>query len=246
MRVVAIVSGGLDSTTLAYHLAAEDHELAVLSFNYGQRHGPRELPCAEQAIADLRARHRVDVPHHIVDLRAVTQLLSASSLTNPDQAVPEGHYAEGTMRATVVPNRNLIMLSVATGYAVSIGAEAVATAVHAGDHFIYPDCRPEFIAAAERAFQVGNEGFVHEGFRVVTPFLHSTKADIARLAGELGVPIGQTWSCYMGGDVHCGRCGTCVERIGSLVEAGVDDPTEYTDRDFWRQAEEEYAAGVRR
>lgn len=219
MRAVAIVSGGMDSVTLAYLLARE-YELTLLSVDYGQRH-VRELDCAAKAAAALRA------DHHVVDLRSVAGLLRGSALTDPSVDVPLGHYEAPTMRATVVPNRNALMLDVATALAVSSGAHAVATGVHAGDHAVYPDCRPEFVDAYERMVRVANEGFVVDGFQVLAPFVHLTKADIAGIGAELGVPWADTWSCYQGGARHCGACGTCVERREAFDLAGVDDPTDY-------------------
>jgi 7-cyano-7-deazaguanine synthase len=230
-HTVAIVSGGMDSVTLAYHLAARGDALHLLSFDYGQRHGSRELDCAAQCARDLGA------VWDRIDLSGIRDLISASSLTS-DQAVPDGHYAEQTMKATVVPNRNMMMLSIAAAIAVSEKADAVATGVHGGDHFIYPDCRPEFVAAASAAVLIGNTGgFAAAGFRgIEAPFVHHDKAWIAGEGDRLGVPWHHTWSCYKGGDVHCGRCGTCVERREAFHLAGVNDPTEYADRDFWREA----------
>lgn len=218
--VVTTLSGGLDSVTLAYALAADGHDLVALSFDYGQRHATeldRAAHCAERLAAE----------HHVVDLRSVGALLTGSALTDAAVAVPEGHYTDASMAATVVPNRNAIMLSVAVGVAVARGAEAVATAVHAGDHTIYPDCRPEFIAAFEHEARVANEGFIAEGFRVLAPFLHLRKDEIVRRGAALGVPFEETWSCYQGGDLQCGRCGTCVERREAFELAGVPDPTPY-------------------
>lgn len=223
---VAIVSGGMDSVTLAYHLAEQNYDLLLLSMNYGQRHH-KEIESARAAADALGAKHSV------VDLTSITGLIASSSLTG-DIDVPDGHYAEQTMKATVVPNRNMMMLSIAAGVAVSIGAEFVATGVHGGDHFIYPDCRPEFIAATNAAALIGNVGF-GEGFRgIVAPFVHHDKAWIAAEGDRLGVPWTNTWSCYKGGDIHCGRCGTCVERAEAFYLAGVDDPTDYADASFWR------------
>jgi 7-cyano-7-deazaguanine synthase len=217
---VATVSGGLDSVTLAHLLADEGHDLVLVSFDYGQRH-VRELELAAACATCLGA------PHHVVDLRSAGALLGGSALTDADVGVPDGHYTDESMRATVVPNRNAIFLSVAAGLAVAQGAEIVATAVHAGDHPIYPDCRPEFVDAFERTTRIANEGFASPGFRVAAPFLHSSKADIVALGARLGVPFDQTWSCYRGGERHCGRCGTCVERREAFELAGVDDPTAY-------------------
>lgn len=220
-RVVTTLSGGLDSVTLAHLLSAEGIDLIAVSFDYGQRHA-KEIEHAARC-ADL-----LGADHHVVDLRSVGALLAGSALTDRDIDVPEGHYTDASMAATVVPNRNAIMLSVAVGVAVARDADAVATAVHAGDHAIYPDCRPAFIDAIEHEALVANEGFIHEGFRVLAPFLHLTKAEIVRRGDALGVPFGETWSCYVGDDVHCGRCGTCVERREAFELAGVVDPTTYS------------------
>ena len=219
--VVTTLSGGLDSTTLAYELAAEGHDLVALSFDYGQRH-------AKEITHAARCAERLGAEHHVVDLRSVGALLTGSALTDPGVEVPEGHYTDASMASTVVPNRNAIMLSVAVGVAVARGAEAVATAVHAGDHAVYPDCRPEFIEAIEHEARVANEGFIAGGFQVRAPFLHLNKDAIVRRGAALGVPFEETWSCYVGDDLHCGRCGTCVERREAFELAGVADPTRYS------------------
>jgi len=218
--IVATVSGGVDSVTLAHSLAADGHDLVCLSFDYGQRHA-KEVGFARACAA------RLEADHHVVDLRPVGALLTGSALTDAAVAVPEGHYSDASMAVTVVPNRNAIMLSVAVGVAVARGASAVATAVHAGDHAVYPDCRPAFIEAAEREARVANEGFLADGFRVLAPFVDVSKAEIVRRGAALGVPFAETWSCYVGAERHCGRCGTCVERREAFVLAGVDDPTVY-------------------
>jgi 7-cyano-7-deazaguanine synthase len=220
MKIVTTVSGGLDSVTLAHLLAAEGHELVCLSFDYGQRH-VKEIEFARAGAARLGA------DHHVVDLRSVGALLTGSALTDDAVDVPEGHYTDDSMRSTVVPNRNAIMLSVAVGVAVARGAEAVAAAIHAGDHPIYPDCRPAFVEAIEHEARVANEGFVADGFQVLAPFLHLTKDEIVRRGAAVGVPFEQTWSCYVGDVLHCGRCGTCVERREAFELAGVADPTVY-------------------
>lgn len=220
--VVTTLSGGLDSVTLAHVLVDEGHEVVALSYDYGQRH-TKELQFAASCAA------RLDADHHIVDLRSVGALLTGSALTDAEMAVPEGHYTDASMAATVVPNRNAIMLSVAVGVAVARGAVAVATAVHAGDHPIYPDCRPAFIDAIQHEARVANEGFIDPGFEVRAPFLHLGKDEIVRRGAAVGVPFGETWSCYVGGALHCGRCGTCVERREAFELAGVDDPTAYDE-----------------
>ncbi|OKH88325.1 7-cyano-7-deazaguanine synthase QueC [Thalassospira sp. TSL5-1] len=232
MKTIVVCSGGLDSVTLAHKVAREHSLQGLISFDYGQRH-KKELDYAADTARDL------GVPHNIVDLKPVGRLLTGSSLTSDDVAVPDGHYAEETMRITVVPNRNAIMMTVAFGAAASAGADAVAAAMHGGDHFIYPDCRPDFVNAFQSMQDHALEGVAQ--IRLYTPFIHTSKADIAAEAGRLGVPIDRTWSCYKGGDVHCGRCGTCVERREALELARVPDPTVYTDREYWKQARAEHA-----
>lgn len=226
MKVVAIVSGGMDSVTLAHCLKKqvlndnnETVDLHLLSFNYGQRHA-KELMYAAQCAADLEARF------DIIDVQQLASLFAESgSVLVSDNPVPDGHYAEDTMKATVVPNRNSIMLSIAVGVAVSEQAAAVAAGMHAGDHFIYPDCRPDYFMWFSRAMQEANEGF-WDG-KLIAPFLQLTKAEIARLGADVGVDFSQTWSCYKGGEFHCGKCGTCTERKEAFALAGVKDPTIY-------------------
>lgn len=217
MNLVIIYSGGLDSSVLLYHLHAAGGELAALSVNYGQRHA-REIDCARWHC------ERLGVEHREADLRSLGPLLGGNSLTDRDVAVPQGHYTEETMKATVVPNRNMIMLSVATGWAISRKAECVAYAAHSGDHAIYPDCRREFADALDAAIRLADWQEVH----LHRPFVDWTKADIVKRGAELGVPFDQTWSCYEGGNLHCGRCGTCIERREAFHLADVPDPTPYS------------------
>lgn len=217
---VAIVSGGVDSTVLAHHLLDEGWALRLVSFDYGQRHRV-ELDRARGLGALLGA------PHTVVDLSAAVSLLAGSALTDAAVDVPDGHYTDESMRSTVVPNRNAIFLAFGVADAVSSGASAVALGVHAGDHPVYPDCRPAFVDAAQHIARVGNEGFLTPDFRVLAPFVEWSKADIVCRGSELGVDFTQTWSCYRGGVRHCGTCGTCVERREAFALAGVDDPTEY-------------------
>lgn len=226
---LAIVSGGLDSTTLAYYLHAAGQLGGMLSVDYGQRHR-KELTFA------AATAQRLGVPWELVDLSGITNLIASSSLTSERIDVPDGHYAEASMRATVVPNRNMMMMSIAAAVAIANDLDGIAVGVHAGDHFIYPDCRPEFIDTMSLALRLGNAGFAPAEFKVVAPFVNISKTDIAVRAGDLRVPIEETWSCYKGGDRHCGRCGTCVERQEALHYAELVDPTEYEDRDFWRTA----------
>lgn len=226
MKTLVICSGGLDSVTLAYKIAAEHDLLGLISFDYGQRH-KKELDYAARAATAL------NVTHDILDISMIGALLSGSALTD-DIDVPDGHYAEESMKITVVPNRNAIMLSIAYGIASSRGATAVATAVHGGDHFIYPDCRPEFINAFQTMQDHALEGLSE--IQLYTPYIERTKADIAADGAKHNVPFVDTWSCYKGGDLHCGRCGTCVERREAFHLANVNDPTQYQDPDYWIQA----------
>jgi len=216
VKTVIVYSGGLDSTVLLYHLRAAGHELHALSVDYGQRHRC-ELQHAARICADL------GIVQPVADLSALQPLLAGSSLTSPDIEVAEGHYTEKNMKSTVVPNRNMIFLSVATGHALSIKAGQIAYAAHSGDHAIYPDCRNEFADAMAAAIELAD----WEKVALIRPFVDWTKADIVRRGAELGVPFAQTWSCYKGGDLHCGRCGTCIERREAFDLAAVEDPTAY-------------------
>jgi len=243
-KAVVVISGGLDSVTLAHYVKQLGYDVYGISFNYGQRH-KKELNYAKYQIDVLGGVHK------IVDMTFMTDLLaeSGSSLVT-DTEVPEGHYGEESMKATVVPNRNMIMLSIASAYAISIGAENVWTGVHAGDHFIYPDCRPRFIMCTDAAVRIGNQGFGNlpeipdnEGLKqgdldkfIQTPFIEITKNAIAQSAFALDVDIAMTWSCYKGGDIHCGKCGTCVERLEAIASTGNEDPTLYEDTTFWLEA----------
>lgn len=215
MHTILIYSGGLDSSTLLYHLRARGDRVRCLGVDYGQRHR-RELDAARTIC------ERTEVEFRLADLRSITPLLAGSALTDA-VAVPHGHYAEESMKVTVVPNRNMILLSLAIAWAVSVKADAVAYAAHAGDHTIYPDCRPEFVEAMERAAALCDWHRV----TIDRPFVNLTKADIVRRGAELGVPYEWTWSCYEGGERHCGKCGTCTERREAFAGAGVTDPTEY-------------------
>jgi 7-cyano-7-deazaguanine synthase len=262
---IAIFSGGMDSTVLVYKLLEEGHVPHLLSFNYGQRHS-KELLSAEIIAYELKLQH------DIVDLTGLTHLISNSALTScpgtPHRGhtssvpksepieVPEGHYAEDNMKKTVVPNRNMIMLSIAAGVAVNNSYKFVATGVHAGDHFVYPDCRPRFIEATNAAIMYGNEGFgaftkiANSGWpieAIYAPFINWSKEDIAYEGLKFRVPFHLTWSCYKGGDKHCGKCGTCVERLEAIDGAqkryhqehqtyGPVDRTDYEDTEFWKEA----------
>ncbi len=226
MKTLVVCSGGLDSVTLAHKIHADKTRTLtrLLSFDYGQRH-KKELTFAAKCAKDL------DVPHHIIDISGVGSVLTGSALTD-DVNVPDGHYQKDTMKITIVPNRNAIMLTVAYGIASAKDDESVATAVHGGDHFIYPDCRPAFIQSFAAMQNHALEG-VSE-IELYTPYLTHDKSAIAKDAHAFNVT--DTWSCYKGGDLHCGRCGTCVERREAYTLANVEDPTQYDDPDYWREA----------
>jgi 7-cyano-7-deazaguanine synthase len=219
MKSVCLFSGGLDSTTLAYLLRDQHSEVHLVSIYYGQRH-KKEIESARK-IAEL-----MKVPWQVIDISEVGKALTGSALTDPSVPVPHGHYEDKSMKSTVVPNRNAILLTIASGIAASIGATRVGTAVHAGDHYIYPDCRPDFIRSLQ-VMEMFAFGDMWPHVQIYTPFLKIPKGDIVRIGTHLGVPYNLTWSCYEGGDKHCGKCGTCVERREAFQLAGVPDPTEY-------------------
>lgn len=213
---VIVLSGGMDSVTLL-HQEKERIALAV-SFDYGSNHNAREIECARKQCEML------DIEHLVIPLDFMGQYFRSSLLSGAD-AIPEGHYADENMKSTVVPFRNGIMLSVACGLAESRDLRHVMIANHGGDHAIYPDCRGGFINAMSRAMKEGT----YEGIDIIAPFTDITKGDIARIGKELGVDYSLTYSCYKGGEKHCGVCGTCVERREAMAEAGIEDPTEYEE-----------------
>jgi len=218
MKSIVIYSGGLDSTVLLADLLDQGHEVKALSVNYGQRH-KRELEHAALICAKLK------VEHQIADLSNIARFLGGSSQTDASVPVPHGHYEEEAMKLTVVPNRNAIMLSVAAAWAISLKYNAVAYAAHAGDHAVYPDCRSEFVEPFAQA--IWNADWHHVA--IERPFLKLSKADIVARGAKLGAPMELSYSCYEGGEVHCGLCGTDIERRLAFIEAGVQDPTTYAN-----------------
>lgn len=213
---VIILSGGMDSVTLL-HAREADIALAV-TFDYGSNHAKREIECATYHCNQL------GIEQIIIPLDFMHKYFK-SSLLEGSEAVPEGHYAAENMKSTVVPFRNGIMLSIACGLAESRGLKKVFIANHAGDHAIYPDCRATFIESMSEAMAYGT----YEHIKIVAPFTSLTKADIAHIGGEIGVDYTHTYSCYKGGEKHCGKCGTCVERKEAFSEAGINDPTIYEE-----------------
>ena len=205
--VVVIYSGGMDSFTLLHKARAEGLSVHAVSFNYGQRH-VRELDCAREVCKQL------GIPHRVVDIRAMSAVMAGSALTSDDIDVPEGDYQEDSMKSTVVPNRNMILLALATGYAVTVEANAVWFGAHGGDHAIYPDCRPEFVEKMDAVCKVAN----YQPVAVKAPFMHLTKGDILAAGLQLNLDYSQTWTCYNGRDKSCGRCSSCVERLQAFTE----------------------------
>lgn len=211
---VIVVSGGMDSITLLYD-KKEEIALAV-TFDYGSKHNAREIAWAKVHCGRLGIRHIV------IKLDFMQKYFTSGLLEGGDE-IPEGHYADENMKSTVVPFRNGIMLSVAAGIAESNGLKKILIANHGGDHTIYPDCRPEFIGAMDRAIANGT----YKDVRIDAPYTNITKADIAKIGKRLGIDYSETWSCYKGGERHCGKCGTCIERKEAMALAGIDDRTEY-------------------
>ena len=204
----------MDSITLLYDW--KDRIALGISFDYGSNHNAREIPFAKMHC------ERLGIKHITINLDFMHQYFKSSLLDGAD-AIPEGHYADENMKSTVVPFRNGIMLSIAIGIAESNGLDQVFIPNHGGDHTIYPDCRPEFINAIDAAATAGT----YNNVKVVAPYTKITKSDIARIGKKLGIDYTETWSCYKGGEVHCGKCGTCVERKEALAEAGIEDKTIY-------------------
>ena len=218
MKALVLFSGGLDSTVLATQMKKDAEETRLLSIDYGQRHA-KELDHSRK-VAD-----HLGLAHEILKLPQLGQILGGSSLTDKSMTLPEGHYAEESMKSTVVPNRNMILLALAGGHALSIGFDTIAYAAHAGDHTIYPDCRPEFADAMDTALGLAdwNTLSLHR------PYVEMTKSDLVSLGDKLEAPLHLTWSCYAGGERHCGKCGTCVERKEAFALANIPDPTKYVE-----------------
>jgi len=214
-KAVVIFSGGMDSFTVLNMAVKQGYEIYALSFNYGQRH-KKELDYAARACANLQVQHK------IIDISAINELIGGSSLTS-DIEVAEGHYAQENMLTTVVPNRNMILLSMAVGYAVSLGASKVFYGAHSGDHAIYPDCRPEFVDKMNDVCAIAN----YEAVEIVTPFLYQSKIAILKTGLDMGLDYNLTWTCYNGRDLACGKCGACQERLEAFAENGSSDPLEY-------------------
>ena len=218
-KVVVLLSGGMDSVCALYEARTRHTVAACLSFDYGSKHNARELPMAAHHAAQLGIEHVV-IPLPFMARHFVSSLLQGGT------EIPRGHYEEASMKQTVVPFRNGILLAIAAGFAESRESNGLVIAAHSGDHAIYPDCRESFLAAMAKTLELGT----YAGITLLRPFVHMDKAAIARRGQELGVDFSKTWSCYAGGEIHCGECGTCVERREAFELAGVPDPTTYASR----------------
>jgi 7-cyano-7-deazaguanine synthase len=213
---ILVLSGGMDSAVLLADTLKQGKTVEAISFDYGSKHNGRELPMARKLCAKFKVRHQ------IIPLPFINELFS-SSLLSSGEAVPDGAYMASNMKSTVVPFRNGIMLSIAAGYAESVSASEVLLGSHSGDHHIYPDCRPEFNSAFAHAVNVGTDGKV----RICFPFSHLNKRDIGDLGRTLGLDFSRTWTCYKGGEIHCGTCGACDERKYALRHEEGLDVTKY-------------------
>jgi 7-cyano-7-deazaguanine synthase len=217
MKVVVLCSGGMDSVTALYWARRAHDVVAAVSFDYGAKHNHREIPFAAEHATRLGVRHET------ISLDFVNRLF-ASDLLESGGEIPEGHYEAENMKQTVVPFRNGVMLAIACGFAESIDAQALVIAAHGGDHAIYPDCREDFMRAMGDAMRLGT----YAGVALLRPFIAMNKGEIAAEGTGLGVDFARTWSCYKGQAVHCGKCGTCVERREAFAQAGLRDPTVYS------------------
>jgi|TARA_Y100000310_G_scaffold247412_1_gene253010 7-cyano-7-deazaguanine synthase len=216
-KAVIILSGGMDSTTLLYQILSEGYETSAISFDYNQKH-KKELMVATKTC------QKFDVPHKIINLSILNEL-APSSLTRDDWEVPEGHYADENMKETVVPNRNMVMLSLATSYAIGIKANEVFYGAHSGDHDIYPDCRKEYVKQLSKTIEMCD----WHKIKLVAPFLNIDKGDIVIKGQALNVDYSLTWTCYKGKDKACGKCGSCTERLEAFDKAGTKDPLKYDE-----------------
>ena len=214
-KVVVIYSGGMDSFTVLNRALQDGKEVYALTFDYGQRH-VKEIEYASKVCKSLQVNHKV------IDISAINQLLAGSSLTD-DIDIPEGHYEAESMKSTVVPNRNMILLSLAVGYAVSTGASQVYYGAHSGDHAIYPDCRPEFVMKMNDVCKIAN----YESVEIFSPYLTVTKSDILTDGLKMNLKYDQTWTCYNGREKACGQCGACQERLEAFSDNKVTDPIDY-------------------
>jgi 7-cyano-7-deazaguanine synthase len=217
-KTVVILSGGMDSTTLLYDRRSRGEEVYPISFFYGQKH-KREIHVAKQTC------NKLGLFYKYLDISALGGI-APSALTRGDIGIPKGGYQDESMKQTVVPNRNMVFLAFATAYAVGLDADTVVYGAHGGDHAIYPDCRPAFVDAMEKAIGLCD----YKTIKLLVPYLYWTKEEILRRGLELGVDYSLTWTCYEGGDLACGQCGSCTERLEAFKKVGIEDPIKYKER----------------
>lgn len=215
-KVVVVYSGGMDSYTVLHKAMATGAQVHAISFNYGQKHS-KELEVATKECLKYK------IPHKIIDISVINELMAGSSLISGGTDIPEGHYESESMKSTVVPNRNMILISMAIAYAVSLEASQVFYGAHAGDHHIYPDCRPEFVQAMNEVSLIAN----YQAVEIVAPFLNSSKGDILAAGLAMGLDYKNTWTCYNGREKSCGKCGACDERLAAFAENKTSDPLAY-------------------
>ncbi len=221
MKAVLILSGGADSSTLGYWLKSQGYsQLICVTYDYGQRQSI-EIEYAKKIAKNL------DAEHHIVDIRFMKGFLKGSSLTDESVAVPHGEYTKENMQLTVVPNRNTILLSLAWAIACVEKADVLAYGAQCGDHYLYPDTRPDYFSAMNLALRLGTEDSRKDNLELIAPLLNKSKAEVIKLGVSLNVPFADTWSCYEGGEVHCGQCGACQNRKQGFIETNIVDPTIY-------------------
>ena len=214
-KAVMVLSGGMDSTTLLYDVLNQGYDVFPIGFDYGQKH-KKELVCAQKTCDKLGLEYLV------VNLSALN-IVAPSALTRDDWAVPDGNYSDENMKQTVVPNRNMVMLSIATSYAITKGATELFYGAHAGDHAIYPDCREVFVDKMKEAIKVSDWSEIN----LHAPYLNVDKGDIASIGKDLNVDYSLTWTCYKGNEKPCGVCGSCQERLEAFDYADMIDPLEY-------------------
>lgn len=214
--VLAVYSGGLDSTVMLKLLASRGELKEAVCFDYGQRHS-KEMQFAKMNCDEL------GIPLKVINLKNIGDVFADNALTCDKLDVPEGDYADENMKTTVVPNRNMVMLSIAAARAIATDCDSLAYAAHGGDHAIYPDCRTEFADAMQNALALCH----YTPIKLLRPFIDMNKADIVKLGAKLGVDFNKTWSCYCGRELHCGKCGTCLERRQAFAQAQIPDPTKY-------------------